>query len=155
MLYTETNLQAIQAQQKKRWMAVGIPAAACFVGMIVCFILRIEWATAACTAVGGVILMAGWDLFIKPLKCYERHLKAALHGRRAETTLAFSALDHDESIVDGVRYYSFMLTDYDKKGQLFDCLFYYDAELPRPDYKPGDMLHITYYDKMICSVDRA
>lgn len=155
MLYTQKNLDAIQAQQKKRWLVVGIPAGLCFAGMIACFILRIEWATSLCTAVMGVLLMAGWDLFIKPLKCYERHLQAALHGRKAETTLAFASLDHDESIVDGVRYYGFMVTDYDKKGKPFECLFYYDAELPRPQFEVGDMLHITYYDKMICSVEKA
>jgi len=155
MLYTQTNLDTIRAQQKRRWMAVGIPAAALLIGMIVCFILRIEWATALCTALGGGLLIAGWDLFIRPLKCYERHLKAALHGRKAETTLAFASIDHDESIVDGVRYFSFMVTDYDKKGKPFDCLFYYDAELPLPDYQPGEMLRITYYDKMICGLEKA
>jgi len=67
MLYTQQNLQDIRQQQKKRWMAVGIPAALLFIGMIVGFILRIEWITIACTAVAGVLLMAGWDLFIKPL----------------------------------------------------------------------------------------
>lgn len=154
MLYTETYLQSIRTQLKNRWMAAGIPALVCFIGMFVCFFLRIEWATSALTVVGFVFLIGGWDLFIRPVKCYERHVSTALHGRRAEITLAFSSMDHTESVVDGVRYYSFMMTDYDKKGKPFECLFYYDAELPRPDYKEGEMLKLTYYDKMLSGIEK-
>jgi len=156
MLYTQQNLQDIRQQQKKRWMAVGIPAALLFIGMIVGFILRIEWITIACTALAGVLLMAGWDLFIKPLKCYERHLRSALEGRTRECECAFASMDHDESVVDGVRYFGFMAVDYDEKTKKpYERLFYYDAELPRPDFQEGDMLHIVFYDKMICSVTKA
>ena len=43
MHYTDADLQAIQAQQKKRWLLLGIIILVFLAGMIVSFIFRIEW----------------------------------------------------------------------------------------------------------------
>ena len=44
-MYTHQDLTAIQTQQKKRRMFLGIPAMLLLAGVVSSFILRVEWVT--------------------------------------------------------------------------------------------------------------
>ena len=154
MHYTDADLQAIQAQQKKRWLLLGSIILVFLAGMIVSFIFRIEWITTGCTIVAGALLIGGWDLLIKSLHCYEVHLRNVLKGRTRTVELPFNAMDEDISVVEGVRYYAMTVNDIDGKGKPYERLFYYDAEKPRPDFQTGDMLRIVFHDKEIGSIEK-
>ena len=48
---------------------------------------------------------------------------------------------------DGVKYYPMMISVGDMENPEDDRLFYFDANLPRPDWKTGEMLTVTAHDK--------
>ena len=153
-MYTENDLQSVLAQRKRRWTILLIPVAILAAVLVGSLILRVEWMTTAATIVGGVLLIAGHDLFIKPLTDYATHVDNMLHGRRREIDLPFAGISEDISLVDGVRYYAMTASDYDEKGKPYERLFYFDAEKPFPGFSKGDMLHIVFHDKEIASVTR-
>lgn len=153
-MYTENDLQSVRNQRKRRWIILLIPIALLAAVLVASLVMRIEWLTTGTTLLAGVLLIAGYDLFIKPLSDYARHVDNMLHGRRREIDLPFADISGDISLVDGVRYYAMTATDYDEKGKPYDRLFYFDAEKPFPGFQAGEMLHIVFHDKEIASVTR-
>lgn len=153
-MYTESDLQSVLAQRKRRWIILLIPLAVLLAVLVYSLIPRIQWLTIATTLLGGVLLIAGYDLFIKPLSCYAVHVDNMLHGRKREIELPFAGLSGDISLVDGVRYYAMTASDFDEKGKPYERLFYFDAEKPFPGFEAGEMLHIVYHDKEIAEVTR-
>lgn len=151
-MYTEQDLLSVHAQRKRRWLALGIPLAVLLAVIVVSLIFRVEWLTIAATLVGGVLLISGYDLLIKPLSDYAKHVDNMLHGRRREIDLAFANYSEDISLVDGVRYHAMTATDYDEKGKPYERLFYFDAEKEFPGFTAGEMLHIVFHDKEIAEL---
>lgn len=154
-IYSEKDHEAISQQLNHRWTLIAIPCAALLALLIMSLIYRVEWVTSACTVLIGVILIAAYDLAIKPLRCYKRHLHDMLHGRSRETTLPFISISEDISLVDGVNCRAVFCLDYDGKGRPYDRLFYFDALKEFPDFKEGDMLRITHHDLLVADVQRA
>ena len=164
MLYTEEELTAIRAQQKKRWLCLLIPVAVMLVGIVAVLIIRgqrsLDDTTAQIivdilTILIGVAFIGGWGLFIKPLRCYERHIDGLLHGRtHVCDDGTFAHLEEDESVVDGVAYYAMTLHCLDEKQKPYERLFYYDALKPRPDFREGEALRVTYHDRFVGQVER-
>lgn len=162
-MYTEQELTAIKAQQKKRWIALIIPMVIAFIGIIIVLVIRgqrtIDDMTAqiivdAFSLLIAFLLIGGWGLLIKPLHCYERHINNLLHGITHEISDGtFSHLDEDISLVDGVRYYGLTVTRLDEKEKPFEQLFYFDAEKPRPYFAVGTPLRIVYHDKAIGEIE--
>ena len=153
-MYTEKDLQLVLDQRRRRWIMLLIPLTLLLAVLIYSLIPRIQWLTIAATIVGGVLLIAGYDLFIKPLSNYATHVDNMLHGRKREIELPFASLSGDISVVDGVRYYAMTASDFDEKGKPYERLFYFDAEKPLPDYEVGEMLHIVFHDKEIAEISR-
>ena len=154
-MYTENDLEAVLAQRKRRWTILLIPVAVLAAVMIGSLVARVQWLTQASTALGGALLIGGYDLFIKPLSAYATHVNNMLHGRTREVELPFAAISGDISLVDGVRYYAVTASDTDHKGKPCERLFYFDAEKQFPGFEPGEMLHIVFHDKEIASITRA
>nr|MBR4279705.1 hypothetical protein [Clostridia bacterium] len=154
-IYTEADYSAIVKQQHKRWLILAVPCVILTITLIVSLIIRLEWLTAASTIFIGVLLIAGYDLFIKPLHCYERHLKNCIHGRTRECDLPFIRLSENIDVVDGVRYHQLLCADTDGKGRPYERLFYFDAEKTFPDVNEGDMLHIVHHDLVVANICHA
>ena len=154
-IYTEADYSAIVKQQRKRWMILTIPCVILAAALVVSLVIRLEWLTAASTIFIGVLLIAGYDLFIKPLHCYERHLKNCLRGRTRECDLPFIRLSENIDVVEGVRYHQLLCADFDAKGRPYERLFYFDAEKAFPQANEGDMLHIVHHDLVVANLYRA
>lgn len=154
-MYDEKDLQTVLRQRGKRWMILAVPLALLAAVVVFSLVRRIEWLTTGATIAAGAVLIAGHDLFIKPLSCYATHVDNMLHGRTREVELPFAGISADISLVDGVRYYALSCADTDAKGKPCDRLFYFDAEKPFPGFTEGEMLHIVYHGKEIASVSRA
>ena len=154
-MYTEQELTDIQAQQKRRWVALLIPSVVLLGVVVTGFILRLEWLTEAASILLGVTLIAGWDLLIKPLHRYEIHLNNMLHGITHELEGDFGSFSPDISEVDGVRYYAMNLICLDEKQKPYDRLFYYDAEKPLPAFTTGEHIVVTYHDRELAAVRAA
>ena len=153
-IYTEADYTAIVKQQRKRWLILSVPCAILAAALVVSLVIRLEWLTAASTIVIGALLIAGYDLFIKPLHCYERHLKNCLHGRTRECDLPFIRLSENIDVVEGVRYHQLLCADLDAKGRPYERLFYFDAEKAFPEAAEGDMLHIVHHDLVVANIHR-
>lgn len=151
-IYSEADYSAIKKQQQKRWLILSIPCAILAVVLIISLFVRMEWLTSASTILIGVLLIAGYDLFIKPLHCYAVHLKNCLHGRTRECELPFIRLSENIDVVDGVRYRQLLCADTDAKGRPYERLFYFDAEKVFPEANEGDMLHIVHHDLTVANI---
>jgi len=136
-LFSAQDQAAIRAQLKKRLILVLIPVLALLGAAIYFAIQRNEVATDVLTIVSLSALIFCYDLFLKPLRCYQRHLDNVISGRRRAVDLPFLAISDDISLVDGVPYRAMTCTDLDAKGRPYDRLFYFDAEKPFPAIAAG------------------
>ena len=154
-MYTEQDYADIRGQIRRRAMILGIPALLLLAGVVISFIYRIRWATVLLTIVLGAYCIFGYGLLLGPVIAYGRHLDDVLHGRVRTLTGAFKEMEEDTVVRDGVRYYPMMLNVGDMEKPEDDRLFYYDANLPRPDWKRGEMLTVTSHDKALGAWVRA
>ena len=151
-IYSDADYTSIVAQQRKRWLILSIPCVLLAAVLIVSLVVRIEWLTSLSTILIGILLIAGYDLFIKPLNCYARHLRHCLHGRTRECELPFIRLSENIDIVDGVRCRQLLCSDLDAKGRPYERLFYFDAEKTFPQANEGDVLHIVHHDLTVANI---
>ncbi len=152
-LYQESEYTALCSQRRKRWLCLSIPCAALIALGVWAFIARNEVVINVATILAGIVLIAGYDLFIKPLDRYARHLHNALHGRVRQAELPFAAISEDVSMVDGVSCRAVTCVDYDAKSRPYDRLFYFDSLKPFPDLKEGDRVRVTHYDLTIADIE--
>ncbi len=154
-VYTEQDYADICAQVKRRRLLIAIPAAALLAAVIVSFVFRIRWLTMALSVLLGAGLIFCHGLLVSPVTAYRRHLNDVLHGRTRTTTGAFKDMEDVAVMRDGVKYYPVMLSVGNMDDPEDDRLFYYDANLPLPDWKRGDMLTVTAHDKSLGAWVRA
>jgi len=154
-LYTEQYLSEITAQRnRRRLLLLGILA----VLLVVLVLLlvsdnhrenRPELAVTMVVILACVATIFIYDLLIHPLSAYVKHLDSALHGRSHEVTVVFDHLNEEESLVDGVVYRDLIfLGEADKHGDR-DRMFYWDLELPLPDFVKGQEVTLRYFDRFI------
>ena len=151
-IYSEADYTAIVAQQRKRWLILIIPCVLLAAVLVVSLIVRWEWLTSLSTILIGILLIAGYDLSIKPLSCYARHLRHCLHGRTRECELPFIRLSENIDVVDGVRCRQLLCSDLDAKGRPYERLFHFDAEKSFPQANEGDVLHIVHHDLTVANI---
>lgn len=145
-MYQEQELLDIRSQQKRRWLILSIPALLLLVSLVASLILRQQVMTDVFTLLLGGLLIAGYDLGIKPLRCYERHLNNVLHGRIHELTCRYSHIDEEISLVDGVSYRAMTFITYDEKHKPFERMFYFDVQKPVPELPEGAEVRVVYHD---------
>lgn len=151
-IYTEKDLAAIRKQKQRILLSMGIPCALLLAVMVYAVCIRLEWLTTAATILMGVIMIAGYDLVLKPVLCYERHLNNCLHGRTRSCELPFVSLSEHVDLVEGLQCRQLLCADVDGKGRPYERLFYFDAHKEFPDAKPGDPLHIDHHDLYVANV---
>lgn len=152
MMYTEQDLLAINAQQRKRWFILGLPLAFFAALLIFSLITRVQWLADVATVLLGVTLIAGYDLFVKPLHKYQLHLEAMLHGITHELDCVFEALSEDVSEVEGVAFRTMTVICRDEKDKSYERMFYYDCEKTVPAYVRGQKLRLVYHDHQLADV---
>lgn len=153
-IYTEADYSAIVKQQRQRWLILMIPCVLLFAALVASLFLRLEWLTSLSTVLIGALLIAGYDLFIKPLHCYQLHLDNCLHGRTRECDLPFIRLSENIDVVEGVRCHQLLCADLDAKGRPYERMFYFDAEKTFPEVSEGEMLHIVHHDLAVANICR-
>ncbi len=154
-MYTEQDYQDIRGQIKRRFLALGIPALTLLAAVIVSFVFRIKWLTVALSLVLGAGCIFSYGMLLSPVIAYGRHLDEVLHGRVRSTTGVFKEMEAQTVMRDGVKYYPMIISVGDMENPEDDRLFYYDANLPRPDWKTGETLTVTAHDKSMGAWARA
>ena len=148
-MYTEQDYQDIQAQYKRRLLTVVIPAAVLAAGAILCLDRRLILPGAALTLICGVMCIFCLEMLVLPVKRYRQHLDNVLHGKTRTTTGTFKEMEEKAVPREGVKFYPLMLSVGNPQNPEDDRLFYYDANLPRPDWQEGETLTVTAHDKAI------
>ncbi len=154
-VYAEQDYLNLKQQIRRRMLLFGGIFLLTVVLVAVTLILddhrrnRPELATTLAVILGGGSMIFVWDLLIHPLTAYARHLDAALHGRSHEAILVFDRFHEEVSLVDGVTYQDLIfLGEPDKHGDR-ERMFYWDKELPMPEFSPGQEVTLRYFDKFI------
>ena len=143
-LYSEKDYQQISSQLKKRCLVLGIVLAALLAVFIVSLANRVEWLSIAslfllCAAAIFII-----DLFCLPLVRYRKLIRSALSGRTHTATLEFERLEEKTSMVDGVRCRELLFLGEPDKHGTREQRYYWDDELPLPDFHAGDQVTLKY-----------
>ena len=154
-MYTEQDYEDICSQVKRRWMALGVPALVLLGLVIVTFVFRIKWLTMALSVLLGAYCIFCYGMLLSPVIAYRKHLDEVLHGKVRSTTGAFKEMETQAVMRDGVKYYPMLISVGDMEDPEDDRLFYYDANLPRPEWKIGEMLTVTAHDKSLGAWVRA
>ena len=148
-LYTEQDFSHIKNQKKNRLLLLWLPVLPLLAALIYSLVIRQEWLTVALTILTGCYLLFTHGLLVAPVIAYYQHMDQVMHGRTRTITGAFKEMDETPVLREGVRYYAMLLNVGRMEEEEDDRLFYYDANLPRPDWQKGDQLTLTYHDKAV------
>ena len=148
-MYTEQDYQDICAQLKRRWTALLIPSLLLLAGVAVSFAFRKKEITMALTALLGIAFIFCFFMFLSPVMAYCRHLDEVLHGKTRRTEGAFKEMEEKPVWREGVSYYPMTLNVGNMEEPGDDRLFYFDANLTRPDWQPGERIAVTAHDKAV------
>lgn len=152
-MYTQQDLDELLAQKKRRWLMLAIPEIAMLAGVVVSLVVRIEWLTTLFTCLMGALFIFCYDLLLKPLRCYEKHLRGVLEGRTRTLEGTFKRMETEDSLVEGVNYRGMIVSAGDPKDEEDDRLFYYDLQKPLPQLTEGERVRVVYHDREIASLE--
>lgn len=154
-MYTEQDYADICTQKKKRTLLLLLPLLLMLALLVYSLIVRIELLTTLTTIAAGILSLFVHGLFIKPVSAYAAHIDQVLHGRVRTLTGAFKEMETETTLRDGVLYYGFLLNVGRMNDEEDDRLFYWDANLPLPDWKKGERITVTHHDKALGAWERA
>jgi len=151
-LFPPSDLETIQAQLKKRWIILLTVTALVGAVIIAAAFWRNEALTISMTIAMGAAFIFCFDLLLKPLHCYKKHLNNVMSGRRRVVTLPYMGISEDVNLVEGVRYRTLLCLDYDGKGRPYDRMFYYDAEKAAPEFAPETQVTVVHHDLDVADI---
>ena len=153
-MYTEQIYQSNLQRIKKRSILLGTPAALVLIAIIWSFIVRIKFLTMALTIVVGVYSIFCYGLLLFPLIAYSRHMDQILHGRTHTLTGFFKEMEDAVVVREGVEFHPMIMSVGNLENEDDDRLYYYDANLEKPDWQVGEKLTITAHDKSVGNWER-
>ena len=155
LLYYEDHFNALKKQISKRQFFLLLLAFVVLAAVSVTLILddhkenRPVLLTTLLLIFGGGMLIFLWDMTVKPLRSYAKHVDSALHGRSHECTVVFDRVGSEDSVIGGLTFRDLIfLGEADKHGER-ERMFYWDMEIPLPDFRKGQELRLTYYDRFL------
>jgi hypothetical protein len=148
-MYTQEHVISLSQQKKKRQFISGVVLAVPLIVLVVSLFARLEWLTILSSIVFFVLLILLWDLFVGPVARYLRFVKDAVTGRGVSTQGRFKTWEEGISKRKGVNYRSFLINVGDMAEEEDDRLYYFDANLPTPDWKHGDSLTVISSEKNV------
>lgn len=146
-MYSEEDLISIGAQLRKRLLAWLAPLLLLLALLVYSLAIRHEVFTIAVFAMICWLAIFAWGVSLSPVRAYQRYLRDLLSGRQREMTGVFKGFDRDSVLRDRVRYQPLMLNVGDVEDPKDDRLLYWDANLPLPDWREGERLWISSFDK--------
>ena len=124
-MYTQQELDRILAQRKKRWPSAGHSRSyiGCLSRLFPGHPRGVAHHVDQLSIAGGLLIFI-YDLALKPLSCYVRHLQGVLQGRTRTLEGTFKRVDMQPSMVDGVAYRGVIVSAGDPADEEDDRLFY-------------------------------
>lgn len=149
-MYTQEDYLVIDRQFKKRSGWVLFSVAMLLTGLIVSFVIRIQWLSVLLMVTTGFLAIFLWDLVLSPLNAYRKFLRDLLGGRKREYSGQFQGFEKLTTMRDGVAFYPFLLTIGDAENEKDERLLYWDSNLPLPPWQEGAKLWVSTFDKSVC-----
>lgn len=153
-MYTEQSLTDINKQFSRRLTALAVPAALLMAGIVASLVYRRELVTQLLFIALGALAIFAWGMFLSPVYTYRKHIKSVLRGRNRSYTGAFGGFDAQHVYKDGVLFVPFMINVGSARDERDDRLFYFDANMPLPEWQEGDLLTVISQDKAVVSWER-
>ena len=148
-LYSQKDLELLGSRLKKRTVLLLAAAAVLLCALVWSLIIRNKWLSMALLILTGAVVIFCYDLFLAPLAAYRRLLRGASAGRVHTGVFEFSSCEAETSMVDGVPCRGLIfLGEPDKHGSR-EQRFYWDQEIPLPDFREGDQIELKYTGKSI------
>ena len=148
-MYTQSDLEEISAQLRRRIGLWTLPQLPLMAALIYTLIIRHQVLTTAVSVLMGWIAIFAAGISIAPVAAYRKFLRGLLIGRKRELSGIFKGFDQDTVMRDKVRYVPLMLNVGDIDEPKDDRLFYWDTNIPLPDWQLGDKLWISSHDKSV------
>ena len=161
-MYTEAYYAEVRAEEKKRRLLTGIPAALLLLSGVVVFAIsqaqRQAWGwKVACilTLVGGAYFLFLLGVYVQPMGTYRKYVKMMLTGRRRETVGMLTEIAAVTMDKDGLDCYRLMVNVGETGSPEDERLFYYDSLKPSLPFAAGDRVMVVSVDKMIADIREA
>lgn len=162
MLYSEIDRAQVTAEQKKRRMVVILPSALMLALAIASFVwFRLHrdasgwiW-SALITIVGGSYFLFFYEVYLRPVSLYRKHVAYMLDGRKRESVGWLKSVDRTAQDKDGLDCLSFTVNVGEKDDPADDRLFYIDALKAFPDVPIGARVQVLSNDRMTASLELA
>ena len=148
-LYTDKDLSSLSSQLKKRYTLLGVILAVILGLFIFSLTIRVEWLSVVLFALLFAVAVFFIELFCLPLHRYKKLIQSALSGRTHTDTLVYDHEESEPSLVDGVLCTGLIFLGEPDKHGLREQRYYWDRELPLPDFKPGSQVTLKYTGKNI------
>ena len=154
-LYNEEVFSSLKKQISKRLRLLLAVALAVLAAVLASMLLddhkdhRPVLLTTLLVIFGGGALIFLWDMMIRPLRNYAKHIDTALHGRSHEAVAVFDRVGAEDSQIDGHTFHDLIfLGEANRHGER-ERMFYWDRELPLPDFREGQEIRLMYYDRFL------
>lgn len=154
-MYSQQDLDMVSRQLRKRVLVWLLPKTLLFAGVVVSFIVRLEWLTSLLFAIFGAVLLFSLSLYILPVRNYRQHIRNALYGKNTVNVSRFESFSTVPIVKDGVRFYPLMMRVDGPKEEFNQRQFYWDANLPAPSFQPGQKIRITSHDRAVIAWEEA
>lgn len=148
-MYTQEHVTQLLKQKNKRLLLSALVLIPPLAVLVVSLFIRIEWLTIVSSIVFFGLGILLWDLFVGPVARYSRFVQNAATGKGIATMGRFKRWTEGISQRKGVSYRSFLLNVGDMAEEEDDRLYYFDANLPAPDWKEGDSLTVVTSDRNV------
>ena len=159
MLYTQADrTQAKQVRTLRRWVVL-VPTVILLILAIVIFVwFRSHrnfngwiW-SGLCSVLGGAYFIFFYEVYLRPVSLYAKHVNYMLDGRKHETIGILTHIAADAQDKDGMDCYAVTLNIGETANPEDDRLFYFDALKDIPDVPIGTRVAVQCNDRMIASI---
>ena len=148
-LYSEKDIRQITAQLKKRYLLLGCGLAVILALFIVSMIIRVEWLSMVLFFLFCAVAVFVIELFCLPLHRYKKLIVSALTGRTHTGVFEYEQAEENISVVDGVSCRGLLFLGEPDKHGTREQRYYWDCEIPLPDFRAGDQVTLKYTGRNI------
>jgi hypothetical protein len=160
MFYSQTDRTQSTAELVKRRWVVYLPTALMLLAAIASFIwfrLRHDtngWiCTALITILGGAYFVFFYEVYLKPVRQYKRHVDYMLDNRKRETVGLLQSISQDAQDHNGVDCRMVTLNVGEKDAPEDERTFYLDMLKTPPDIACGTRVRVTSNDRMVAALE--
>ncbi len=160
MFYSQADRsQAATELQKRRWV-VFLPTALMLLAAVASFVgFRLHrdtggwiW-TGLLTILGGAYFLFFYDVYLKPVRQYKRHVDYMLDNPKRETVGLLKAITQDAQDHNGVDCRMITLNVGEKDAPEDERVFYLDSLKTPPALAYGTRVRVTSNDRMVAAFE--